>query len=420
MRNKHFILVDCNSFYASCEKVFRPDLKDRPVVVLSNNDGFIIAASKEAKALGYKAIEKPYFQLQEKLKKDNVEIFSANFALYGAISKRVMNLLGEFTNNLEVYSIDEAFMEVSFKENELLDIAYYMKKRIWDEIGVPVSAGIGKTKTLAKLAMEVAKKKPEGLYFLKPDDDKVFKSYPAADVWGVGPQYRAKLEKRGIITAYDLKKMEEAWVRQNMTVVGVRTVQELNGIPCIKMEEVDKPRKSIMRSASFGRLVTTIEDLKKAVSMHVESASMKLREEHLLTTGLMVYIQTNPHREEPQYSRSAVTHLSIATADTPTLILAAHKLLETIYLEGYRYLKTGVLYYDLVQERNERQNLFFQTYKDSKEQALMNAIDSLNRIGVKNVFFASSGAGDNPNKMRQSSRSPRYLTRLDEIPVVRA
>ena len=414
------MLIDCNSFYASCEKVFRPDLKDRPVVVLSNNDGFIIAASKEAKALGYKAIEKPYFQLQEKLKKDKVEIFSANFALYGAISKRVMNLLGEFTSSLEIYSIDEAFLNVSFKETDLPDIAYYIKKRIWDEIGVPVSAGIGSTKTLAKLAMEVAKKRPECIYFLKPDDQKVFKSFPASDVWGVGPQYFAKLEKRGIKTAFDLQIMDEHWVRRHMTVVGVRTVQELNGVSCVQAEDAYKPRKSIMRSASFGKLVTSLADLKKAVSMHIENASMKLREENLLTNGVMVYIQTNPHKEEPQYSRSAVTHLPISTADTPTLIMTAHRLLETIYLENFRYLKTGALFFDLVQEANERPNLFYQTYKDSKEQALMGAIDSLNKVGAKNVFFASSGAGDNPNKMRQSSRSPRYLTRLDEIPVVRA
>ncbi len=417
----YIFLVDCNSFYASCEMIFRPDLAGKPVVVLSNNDGFIIAANSQAKSLGYKTIEKPFFMLEQQLIKDKVEIFSANFELYGAISKRVMRLLSELSNRIEVYSIDEAFLEVSFNENQLLDIAFYLRKRILDEIGVPVSVGISMTKTLAKAAMEIAKKRREGVFYLKPDQHDVLSSIPVNDVWGVGQKYGEKLIKKGVKTALDLSRLQELWAREHMTVVGLRCVKELNGVPCIKFDSVPQTRKTIQRSASFGHLVFTLSDLKKAISIHCERAGEKLREDKLLSLGILVHIHTNPHLEEPQYGRSAATNFAIPTADTPTLIKYAHKLLEEVYLPGYRYLKTGVLLFDLIEEDMAPGNLFRQPYIDSKEQKLMNSLDAVNTgLEQGTLAFASSGIGENPNKMRQSKRSPRYLTRWSEIPEVKA
>jgi len=414
-----FALCDCDSFYASCEKIFRPDLWHAPVVVLSNNDGFIIAASKEAKALGYKTIEKPYFQLEDQLKRDKVAILSANFELYGDISNRVFLVLSRFTPDIEVYSIDECFLLLGAQKDNL-EFARLLRETVWNWVGVPVSIGIGHTKTLAKVATRWAKKHPEckGVFDLTnhSDVDSVLDKVPVSDIWGVGRQYASFLEQNNISTAKQLKYSPIKWAKQHMTVMGQRTVEELRGKPCFMLGHEPSAKKSILRSRSFGRLVYRIEDLNEALSAYTERACEQLRSQHSLTYGIQIFVTTNPHKNEPQYSNAVYSRLSMPTANTSTMIKIAHHLLEKIYKPGYRYLKAGVILFDIIDESLSPNNLFKTPYHLSKEYDLMKTVDRINNnYGPRTVTMASSGLEAKPWSMRQSSRSPRYTTRLSEL-----
>jgi DNA polymerase V len=415
------LLIDCDSFYASCEKVFRPDLKNKPVVVLSNNDGFIIAKSSEAKKLGFDMLE-PYFKVEAKLKKHKVAVFSANFALYGDLSARVMQTLELFSDHIEVYSIDEAFVEVDDVDPE--GLARKIRQTVWKWVGIPVSIGVAQTKTLAKIATKFAKKNPdtEGVYsLLDKDVDLILEKIDVGDIWGVGHQYGEFLRNNGVMTAKDLKYSPEKWVKNRMTVMGLRCVKELNGIPCFSLEEVPEPQKAIVRSRSFGRLVESLYDLQEATSAYSARACEKLRQQHSLCSCVGVFIHTNPHKNEPQYSNSAFVRLPLPTANTPEVIQIARFLTKKVYKPGFRYLKAGVMLAELVSEANAPENLFVTPYQRSRERDLMTTIDKINTfMGPGTIKFGSTGLSEKPWKMRQSSRSPRYTSKWEELPKVKA
>lgn len=415
------LLVDCDSFYASCEKVFRPDLRDKPVVVLSNNDGFIIAKSREAKKLGFDMLE-PYFKVEAKLKKHKVAVFSANFALYGDLSARVMQTLELFSSHIEVYSIDEAFMEVDVSEPE--EFAREVRQTVWKWVGIPVSIGIAPTKTLAKIASKFAKKAPDsgGVFSLLGENiDDLLDKVDVFDVWGVGRQYGEFLKSNDVKTAKDLKYSPEKWVKNRMTVMGLRCVKELNGIPCFSLEEVPEPQKAIVRSRSFGRLVESLYDLSEATSAYAARACEKLRQQHSLCSCVGIFIHTNPHKNEPQYSNSAFVRLPMPTANTPEVIRIARHLTKKVFKPGFRYLKAGVMLAELVSEHNAPENLFVTPYQRSRERELMNTIDKVNQLmGPGTLKFGYVGLSEKPWKMRQSARSPRYTSKWDELPKVKA
>ena len=415
------LLVDCDSFYASCEKVFRPDLRDKPVVVLSNNDGFIIAKSKEAKKLGFEALE-PYFKVEAKLKQHNVKVFSANFELYGDISARVMSILQTFASHVEIYSIDEAFMDVDDSDPE--DLARRIRQTIWQYVGVPVSIGIAQTKTLAKLAAKVAKKNPHhnGVFSLIDKDvDSFLEKFDVGDIWGVGFRSAELLQANRIMTAKDFKNAPEKWVKDKMSVTGLRCLMELKGVRCFSLDDVPAPQKSILTSRSFGRLVESLYDLSEAVAAYTARACEKLRQQKVLCSCVSVFINTSPHGNNPQYSNVATRKLSMPTADTPEIIRVAKNLTKKIYKSGYRYLRVGVVLADFVSEANAPEYLFETPYQRSREQKLMNTIDKINQLmGPGTIKFGSVGLSGKPWKARQSSRSPRYTSRWDELPVVKA
>lgn len=415
------LLVDCDSFYASCEKVFRPDLRDKPVVVLSNNDGFIIAKSREAKKLGFDMLE-PYFKVEAKLKKHKVAVFSANFALYGDLSARVMQTLELFSGHIEVYSIDEAFMEVDVSDP--IEFAREVRQTVWKWVGIPVSIGIAPTKTLAKIASKFAKKDPDsdGVFSLMGENiDSLLDKVDVFDVWGVGRQYGEFLKSNDVNTAKDLKYSPEKWVKNRMTVMGLRCVKELNGIPCFSLEEVPEPQKAIVRSRSFGRLVESLYDLSEATSAYAARACEKLRQQHSLCSCVGVFIHTNPHKNEPQYSNSAFIRLPMPTANTPEMIRIARHLTKKVFKPGFRYLKAGVMLAELVSENNAPENLFVTPYQRSRERELMTTIDKVNQLmGPGTLKFGYVGLSEKPWKMRQSARSPRYTSKWDELPKVKA
>jgi DNA polymerase V len=420
-----YALVDCDSFYASCEKVFRPDLANTPVVVLSNNDGFIIAACKKAKALGIETISDPYFKVERKVKELGIKVFSANFALYGDISQRVMQTLSDFTPDIEIYSIDEAFLLLESSGERLTNLGRRIQKTVWKNVGVPVSIGIAPTKTLAKIATRFAKKNPElgGVFDLgeQKDIDAFLEKVDVGDIWGVGRAYSKFLHKKDIHTAFDLKRVSYQFARRHMTVVGLRTVKELQGIPCFTLEDSPPPQKNITRSRSFGFLVETLSALEEAVGSYMSRACVKLREQNLLAWIAHVFISTHPHKNEPQYSNWAYGKLPAPTADTPTLIKVAHKILKRIYKPGYRYLRCGVMLSNLVSEKDAPEYLFLTPYQHSSDRELMSAIDIINtEMEPGLVRFVSVGLDGKPWKMRQAHRSNRYTTKWEEIPVVKA
>ncbi|HOO96763.1 MAG TPA: Y-family DNA polymerase [Caldisericia bacterium] len=419
-RRKSYALLDCDSFYASCEKVFRPDLVDRPVVVLSNNDGFIIAACRKAKALGIKVISDPYFKVEPFVKKHNMAVFSANFELYGDMSRRVMGSLRDFVKDVEVYSIDEAFMILEGINMRHANYCRFIRKKIAQWYKLPVSVGIGPTKTLAKIANRIAKKTPEfeGVFDIGEQDiDAFLERFPVEDIWGVGRAYSKFLQSKGITNSLQLKNVSDDFARQHMTVVGLRTVKELQGIPCFELDQSPPPQKNITRSRSFGFLVETHKALAEATAAYMARACEKLREQRSVAWVVSVFISTHPHKEEPQYSNFAYTRLPLPTADTPTLIRAALKVLKRIYKPGYRYLRCGVILSDLISEADAPRNLFTTPYPDSRTKDLMNSIDLLNKNMQPGIIkFGSVGLEGKPWKMRQAHRSPRYTTRFEEIP----
>lgn len=418
-----FALVDCNNFYVSCERLFRPELEGRPVVVLSNNDGCIIARSNEAKALGI-AMGAPYFQNRRLIEQHDVEVFSSNYALYGDLSDRVMSILQQLEPEVEIYSIDEAFIRLGGgAAARLTGRALFLRAKIKQYVGIPVSIGIGPTKTLAKIANRIAKKNPghQGVFDLtaRPDPDELLAGTKVKDIWGIGRRNAAKLNRHRIFTALDLKKGDDEWIRKHLTVAGLRTVMELRGTPCIPVDHEPAPRKSVVCSRSFGKPVSALADVKEAVSSYVSVAAGKLRNEGLAAANLHVFLQTNPHRQDlPQLSAGLMIRLTGPTSSTPVLIGAALAGLEKIYREGFAYRKAGVMLTGLTASAMRQQDLFRPAPKDNG--ALMNALDRINdRWGRETVRYASSGLA-RPWCMTREHTSPSYTTSWKELPVVKA
>ncbi|KPK28607.1 MAG: SOS mutagenesis and repair protein UmuC [Desulfobacterales bacterium SG8_35_2] len=419
-----FGLIDCNNFYVSCERLFRPDLKARPVVVLSNNDGCIIARSEEAKALGI-GMGAPYFKQERFIRKHDVAVFSSNYALYGDISQRVMDVLMHLEPDVEIYSIDEAFVRLpAGKQDDLENWGRFLKTTVQKHTGIPVSIGFGPTKTLAKIANRFAKKDPAaaGMFVISEQQplEYLLTAVPVDDIWGIGRRHAARLKKHSIHTALELANCADIWIRQQLTVTGLRTAMELRGIPCITLDKAGPAKKSICTSRSFGQPVHTLEDLQEAVATYTAQAAYKLRNKCLRASVIDVFIRTNSFKKnEPQYCSRKTFTLSAPSSHTATLIKIALASLKAIYRPGYRYQKAGVLLNGLVPE-NREQLCLFQTPVPGGETSLMNAVDKINRRWGRDTIQSAAAGLDKDWHFRQMKKSPAYTTSWLELPIVKA
>jgi len=420
-----YALIDCNSFYASCEKVFRPDLAGKPVVVLSNNDGMIIARSAEAKKLGIEMAE-PYFKIKEELEKHGVAVFSSNYELYGDLSMRVMSVLEQFSPDVEIYSIDEAFIDFgrdwAVTDGDLTLRAREIKERVLRWTGVPVSVGIAETKTLAKVANRIAKKSPKtgGVLDLtgSPYREEALRRTSLKDIWGVGRQLTKRLGAMGMTNALDLSKADTRLIRQEFGVTLLRTVIELRGQSCIPIGDAPSAKQGICSSRSFGRPVETLDEMREAVAVYASRVAEKLRAQESAASAMDVYITTNRFRDdEPQYSAHLAFELPMATADTRELVEYAVVALGKIYREGYRYKKAGITVSGIVPANQVQLSLFGgdEGIDRTRREKLSSAIDSLNsRMGRGTVQSAATGIVP-AWEMRREMKSPSYTTSWKEL-----
>ena len=318
---KKVALIDCNSFYVSCERLFNPKIQNVPVVVLSNNDGCVISRSTEAKKLGIRMGE-PYFKVKDLVKKNNVQIFSSNYALYGDLSRRVMKVLKGFTDKIEIYSIDEAFLDLShIKDEQVEKYGKQIRERVLKWTGIPTSVGISNTKTLSKVANHIAKKNKAGVIFLKENIDNILKNFDIADVWGVGKQLSKLYIKNGINNAYELKNISNTWVKKSTNVLGAKTVMELRGISCIDLETEESRRKSCCVSRSFGKKVESLDKLKESITTHCLNAAEKIRTDKQTTRAVTIFIRTSPFdKNRKYYSNSITIELPVATNNSIELV----------------------------------------------------------------------------------------------------
>ena len=416
MKKKVFALIDCNAFYVSCERVFNPKLNNKPVVALSNNDGCIIARSKEAKALGIK-MGVPLFKVKDIVERENVIVFSSNYTLYADMSRRVMNIISEFTPSIEVYSIDEAFIELTNMNVDYESYARHMRKVILQYTGIPVSIGIASTKTLTKVANHIAKddESLEGVCSLIQHEnlDQVLEDTNVADVWGVGRQLSKKLIANGIFNAKLLKNCEDAWVRKMMSVNGLKTVSELREISCLDLEETSATRKSCCTTRSFGKPLINLEDIEQAVTTFARRATERIRGENLIASTVSVFLRTNPFDRNRYYSNSSTTTLSYPTYDTVQIVKIALQLTKIIFRENYKYKKAGVLLSGFYEKGTEAKDLFSEArYRSPK---LMSAVDQINeRYGSDTIQIATEcQMGKWKQKRKNCTQS--YTTQLDNV-----
>ena len=400
---KKIALVDCNSFYVSCETLFNPKLRNKPVVVLSNNDGCIISRSNEAKALGIKMGE-PYFKEKDVIVKNNVQVFSSNYSLYGDISRRVMRTLKRFNSNIEIYSIDEAFLDLSnFSDDEIEGVGHEIRSVVLKWTGIPTSIGIAKTKTLSKVANHIAKKKQSGIVSLIGIEniDPILEKVEINDVWGVGKQLTKFYHQNGIYNAKQLKNKSNTWVKKSSNVLSSRTAMELRGISCIDLETTNSKRKSCVVSRSFGKRVEHFQELKEAIVSYALNASEKIRSESLVTKSITVFVRTSPFQNRYGfYSNSKTIDFPIATNNSIEIVKAALNALENIFKNGYRYQKAGVMLSHLSESTNNK-NLF-SSERDEKINSLMRSIDNTNyRYGRSTLSLASAGVHKKWSSRRQ-------------------
>lgn len=415
---KPIALVDCNNFYASCERVFQPALRDKPVVVLSNNDGCVIARSNEAKHLGI-AMGEPWHLSKARFAKAGVVVRSSNYTLYGDMSGRVMRTLQNFTPDLEIYSIDEAFLSLAGFEGRLDTHARELRQTVLQWTGIPVSVGIAPTKLLAKVANRVAKKTPDlgGVLSLMETSaqDRALAKLELTDLWGVAGKLAGHLAKVGITTPLGLRDADSRFIRERLGVVVERIVLELQGISCVQLEHIAPDRKSIMASRSFGRPIVARNELEEAVATYAARAAEKLRRQKLATANLTVFIHTNRFKtEDRQYVAQQTVQLPVATADTGRLISAARFAVSKIWRDDYRYKKAGVMLLDLAPAGAVQAGLFHAT-DDERSQARMAALDALNlRFGRGTIAYATLGR--KPSwKLRSELLSGRFTTSWDEL-----
>ena len=400
---KKIALVDCNSFYVSCERLFNPKIRKKPVVVLSNNDGCIISRSNEAKALGIKMGE-PYFKEKDIIVKNDVQVFSSNYSLYGDLSRRVMRTLKRFNCDMEVYSIDEAFLDLSnYPDDKIEDVGKEIRNIVLQWTGIPTSIGIAKTKTLSKIANHIAKKKQSGLVSLIGVDniDPILEKVEINDIWGVGKQLTKFYHQNGIYNAKQLKNKSNTWIKKNSNVLSSRTAMELRGISCIDLEKISTKRKSCVVSRSFGKRVENFQELKEAIAGYSLNASEKIRSESLIAKSITVFVRTSPFQSRfGYYSNSKTIDLPIATNNSIEIVKAAINILESIFKNGYKYQKAGIILSRLSDSTNNK-NLF-SSEKDEKINNLMRSIDNTNyRYGRSTLSLASAGVHKKWNSKRE-------------------
>ncbi|MEI6881908.1 MAG: Y-family DNA polymerase [Bacteroidota bacterium] len=417
-----FALIDCNNFYASCERVFRPELVNKPIVVLSNNDGCVIARSNEAKA--FIPMGAAAFKYDDVFNKNNIQVFSANFPLYGDMSQRVMNILAEFCPDVEVYSIDEAFLNFkSFSIADYKKLGKDISYKVLKSTGIPVSIGFATTKSLAKVANKIAKKYPketENVHVLDTEEKrlKALKWLKVEDIWGIGRNLSKKMQVHGVKSAFDFTELENTWVKRNLAIVGLRLKQDLLGIPVLSLEQIQS-KKSIATTRSFDKNYEKIEDLRERVVTFSTVSAEKLRGQKSLCQSIMVFIHTNGFRKDmPQYKRNIIVQLPFATNSSIEIAKYAVRALDLIFKPGYLYKKAGVILSDFCEEGEVQRNIFENSNPRHKD--LMKTIDYLNKsMGQQKVRLA---AQDQLRiwKMRQVKLSPRYTTKLSDVITINA
>ena len=414
-------LVDCNSFYASCEQVFRPDLLGKPVVVLSNNDGCVIAATKEAKALTQIPMFEPVFKIKQVLEANKVTCFSSYYTLYADMTHRVMEPLRTFSPLVEEYSIDESFVDVSqYPENKLHEIATKIKDAVFKNTGIPVGVGIAKTKSLSKIANKFAKKIPEnkGVYVVDSEEKRIhlLTKTSLKDVWGIGRKHAIRISNTGAKTALDFANMPLPWVRKEMTVVGERLWRELNNHPCLEMTTLPDIKKGIGTAKSFGQKLTDYHLIEEATSYYVAEVADLLRQQGSAATCIEVFLQTNFFsKNENQYFKNIFITLDSPTNNTIKLTKEAIKGLKAIYKPGFRYKKVGVHLHHLVSENELQMSLFHQEHKIENAR-LSKAMDVINsKYGKNKVKLATVGNREKEWALVKEHRSPRFTTQWDEL-----
>lgn len=413
-----FALIDCNNFYASCERVFRPDLIGKPIVVLSNNDGCIIARSNEAKAVGV-PMGAPAFEYDKMFKENNVQVFSANFALYGDMSQRVMDILSDYSPEIEIYSIDEAFLKLKgFGLFNLQDYGNEIRYKVTKWTGIPISVGIAPTKVLSKVANRIAKKYPaetKGVYIIDSEEKRIkaLKWLKVEDIWGIGRQHAKRLNAHKVFTAFDFTQLDDVWVKKHLAIVGIRLKHDLQGIETLDLEET-QAKKNIATTRSFDTNYTKIEGLQERISAFAVSCAEKLRKQNSCCNSLMVFIHTNGHRHDlPQYSRNMVIKLPFPTNSNIELAKFALQALQLIFKQGYHYKKAGVIVQDFTPETNTQMSMFENS--NPKHYPLMQTIDKLNAMYGQQKIKLGSQDTKRVWKMKQAKLSPRYTTKLSDI-----
>lgn len=387
--------------------------------MLSNNDGCAVSRTDEAKDLGIQ-MGAVYFQIKDLIQKHNVQVFSSNYTLYGDMSHRVMQTLSAFTPELEIYSIDEAFLSLTgMSHKNLINTSHEIKNTVYQYTGIPTCIGLGPTKVLAKMANRIAKKNKtttQGVFSLLDESiiNEQLQKFPVEDIWGIGRQSAKKLHSLKIKTAYDLKLSDPEWIRKILTVVGARIVEELRGQSCLELVTDIEDRKQIISSRSFGRQVTDITELKESIANHVTNATEKLRSQNLICKNITVFVQTNPFKNTPQYYNSGNLSLMSGTAITPKLIKAAFQILDQIYIKKYEYKKVGIILNDLI-PKSYLQTDFFGNYDSPKEDQLMYTMDKINLFHGKGTLKSAACGTQHFWKMLSEMKSPCYTTRWSEI-----
>jgi DNA polymerase V len=417
---KLFGLIDCNNFYASCERVFDPTLEHKPVVVLSNNDGCVIARSNEAKKLGV-VMGTPFYQCKKLFEKHDIKIFSSNYELYGDLSHRVMSSITHFYPEIEVYSIDEAFVSLdSFDHFNLIEYAKIVKSKVKQWTGIPISIGLGRTKTLAKIANHIAKKFTEAGVYMLTDPvviENILAKFPINNIWGIGRQLAKKLNARGIMTARDLRDADAKLMRREHSVVLEKLIHELRGEACLPLEII-QPKKNIMCSHSFGKPLAEFDDIFAALTNYASKATLKLRRQFSRAQGIYVFLHTNPHNtKKPYYFNQMSLRFAEASNSTSFIIQQARLCLEKIFKTGHDYKKAGVMLLDLVPEDINQIDII--TSQDIiKNDKVMATLDQINqRLGKHTIFYASEGVQKNW-ELRRDYISPRCSTRVEEAKTV--
>jgi len=418
-----FALADCNNFYASCERVFQPQLENKPIVVLSNNDGCVVARSQEVKDLGIK-MGVPLFQIKEQVKLHHIRVFSSNYTLYGDISNRVMSTINQYAPNYEVYSIDEIFIDLKGfeKHYNLIDYCKEIRYVVKRNTRIPISIGIAPTKTLAKVANKLVKKKfkADGVCYLKTQEDvkELLKDFDVGDIWGVGRQYEKLLKKHGIDTALKLMNANDSWIKKNLSVVGLRLVNELRGMPCIELDEAPADKKNICVSRSFGHMIADVKILEESLSTHANTASEKLRKQGSNASSISVFLQTNRFRSDlPQYFNTKQIELPFATNDSANIIKAALKGLYLMFRPGYLYKKCGIYLNELTPANEVQLNLFVEEDSEKKKK-LNKAVDLLNNKWGRGALKYAVQGTEKKCKLKNECLSKSFTTKLAEVPMI--